>query len=377
MLKQLYRKYIKYLDSRSEKIRVRKQWIGERIEIHKMLSSIPVKGKILSKEQKNLIDDYWKTYYGKRISTKWHLKYYAYSGKFDEKYVPEILYTTKIEPLFNPEQIAKTLQDKSLIEYIYAKAINENDNIVIPITRGGCVNGTYFDDKRDICVKHEFIEKMNRLEGKYIIKPAVGGNSGRDVELLCLKNGIDSCSNKKLDDIIDAYGANFIIQDCIVQNEKYAALHANSVNTIRLISYKKDGKIVVAPAIMRIGIGETYIDNTHAGGVYIGVEKNGRLLERGIKQYCEPVFIHPDSRIIFKDYQLPYFERFFEAAKELHKCLPSIGIVNWDFAMNDKNQVVLIESNLICGSIWLIQNAWGKSVFEENTEYILQKIRKK
>lgn len=103
----------------------------------------------------------------------------------------------------------------------------------------------------------------------------------------------------------------------------------------------------------------------------------GGLLERGIKQYCEPVFIHPDSRIIFKDYQLPYFERFFETARELHKCLPSIGIVNWDFAMNDKNQVVLIESNLICGSIWLIQNAWGKSVFEENTEYILQKIRKK
>lgn len=83
---------------------------------------------------------------------------------------------------------------------------------------------------REIYVlNHEFIEKMYRLEGKYIIKPAVGGNSGRDVELLCLKNGIDSCSNNKLDDIIDAYGTNFIIQDCIVQNEKYAALHENSV----------------------------------------------------------------------------------------------------------------------------------------------------
>ena len=102
----------------------------------------------------------------------------------------------------------------------------------------------------------------------------------------------------------------------------------------------------------------------------------GGLLERGIKQYCEPVFIHPDSRIIFKNYQLSYCERFFEAARELHKCLPSIGIVNWDFAMNDKNQVVLIESNLICGSIWLIQNAC-ESLFLRKTQSIFFKKSEK
>ena len=66
-------------------------------------------------------------------------------------------------------------------------------------------------------------------------------------------------------------------------------------------------------------------------------------------------------------------------AKELHKCLPGIGFVSWDFAINEKNQVVLIEGNIQCGGILMLQNAHVKRVFGSDILYMLNllKIRKK
>ena len=75
--------------------------------------------------------------------------------------------------------------------------------------------------------------------------------------------------------------------------------------------------------------------------------------------------MNPDTKIEFARYKLPYFEKITKVAIMVHKCLPSIGYVNWDLEMNRDNQVLLIESNLQCGSLWMFENAWWKTSFEE------------
>lgn len=148
MLKQIYRKYVSFLEGRSRILRLRKQYIGELLEIRKINASLPVKGKKLSKEQIDEIQKYWKPRLGKKVPVKWHQKYYGYSGGFDPKFFPEIYYTTKLEPAMNPEMETKVLSDKNLTEFLFAKVIDEHRDIVVPKTLCGCSNRFYYGFER-------------------------------------------------------------------------------------------------------------------------------------------------------------------------------------------------------------------------------------
>lgn len=373
-MKKMYRKLVGWLDSRSAVLRARKQTIAEHLEIRKMLKSAPVNGKKLSKEQIQQVKDYWRKIYGKEISPLWHQKYTGYSGKFDVQYFPEILYTTKLEPLGNPEMIAKVLVDKSLIEILYSQFLNGDNEIVVPTTICGCANGFFYDGSRMPSDRKQVEELLAKLEGKYIIKPTVGGSSGHGVRLLDLYHGVDCKKNEKVSDILSSYGKNFIVQERIMQHPVFAALHPDSINTIRVMTYRKDGEIKAAPCIMRIGAGRSHLDNAHAGGMYIAVSDEGILQKKALRNYSEPIFIHPDTNIAFDGYRLPGMKKIIQSAKLLHTCLPSIGFVNWDFSYDENENVVLIESNMNCGSLWLFQNTWGKGVFGEDTEYFAKMI---
>lgn len=52
-------------------------------------------------EQENEFKQYWKKNYGKEISSAWHKLYQSYTGKFNVRYFPEYLFSSKLEPLFD------------------------------------------------------------------------------------------------------------------------------------------------------------------------------------------------------------------------------------------------------------------------------------
>lgn len=378
MLKRTYRKYISWLESRSQAIRVKKQWIGEWIEVLYGNDKTLIRDTKLTLQEKREIQEYWKSTYGKKIPLNWHKRYYGYSGKLDKQYFPEILYTTKLEPLLNPDHISKVLQDKSLIEFLYAKVLDESKDLVIPKTVCGCANGYFYDENRCPMTEEAFREKLSCLDGDYVIKPTLGSSSGHDVELLIMEGGKCKNKDKDIEEIYQYYGKNFIIQEKIQQHKVYGALHPQSINTIRVLSYRKEGEIKTAPIIMRIGRGEHHIDGPHEGeGMYVAVSDDGVLGERAVDFWSKHYKEHPDTKINFAGYQLPFMRKIISYARQLHTCLPNMGFVNWDFSVNENNEVVLIEANLCCGSVWLIQNVWGKGVFGEDTEYMLHLIKNK
>ena len=368
MLKDIYRGYIANLEQKSQKVRLRKQWIYEWIGVLFGDTAKLINKTKFTKEQETEIQEYWKSVYGKKISLRWHKKYYAMSGMFDKKYFPEILYTTRLEPLLNPDKTAKILQDKNLIEYIFAKVLCENGDIVIPKTVCGCSAGYFFDSDRLPISYEKMIEKLQNLNGKYILKATVGTSSGRDVIVLDLPN-------EKLGTILSGFGNDYIIQEKIEQYASYAKLHPQSVNTIRVMSYRVEDQIKTTPCVIRIGIGGKHVDNGHAGGLYVRVTQDGKLSKFACRGNQGMLQQHPDSAIVFENYQLADLSKIVNAAKKLHACLPNIGIVNWDFAMNNESKPVLIEANMLCGSMWLFQNAGG-GVFGDDTEYMINRIRK-
>ena len=63
-------------------------------------------------EQENEFKQYWKKNYGKEISSAWHKLYQSYTGKFNVRYFPEYLFSSKLEPLFDKNPYNDALEDK-------------------------------------------------------------------------------------------------------------------------------------------------------------------------------------------------------------------------------------------------------------------------
>lgn len=73
----------------------------------------------LSEEQEKEIQDFFKCHYGKCFSTKWHRLYQSYTGTYCYDYFPEILFSSKLEPITNPYREAAFFGDKNLLPEIW------------------------------------------------------------------------------------------------------------------------------------------------------------------------------------------------------------------------------------------------------------------
>lgn len=221
---------------------------------------------------------------------------------------------------------------------------------------------------------NDVIKKLNNI-GEVIIKPSIDSNSGRDVNLLNIKNGKDINSNMKLSDILNKYKKNFLIQERIRQHYTFEKLNPSSVNTIRINTYICDGKVYSSPIAMRIGRNGKIVDNAHAGGLTVGVEKSGTLKKYAFTEFGERFDEHPDTKVKFESYKLPKIKEMDEFAKANHYRIPHMGIVAWDLTLDENEKITLIEANISCPSIWFPQYTTGEEFFGKNTERMIQMLK--
>lgn len=126
-------------------------------------------------------------------------------------------------------------------------------------------------------------------------------------------------------------------------------LHSKSINSMRLITVRslKDKTIHLFPSILRIGTGDSIVDNTSQGGLAVGIDlTTGRLKRYGFykPQFGLKVDSHPDSHIRFDQFVIPYFEEAIRLAVYFHSMLPELHSVGWDIAIGEKGPV-FIEGN--------------------------------
>ena len=139
------------------------------------------------------------------------------------------------------------------------------------------------------------------MTGEFIIKESIDSSSGQGVELININNGIIEKNGIRLDQYLIKYGNNFIIQEKIEETEDLKQLHPESVNTIRIMTYRVNGVIKYAPAVVRIGRGNSYLDNAHAGGLYVGINNDGTLCNYTLDCNAEKYLKQPDLRYSFSE----------------------------------------------------------------------------
>ena len=365
-MKKIYYLMIKIIDwikyKKSQCLEIKKIKEKKRVEIQSRVT--------LTKMQKKEIDDLYKLKLGKKVLYNWHKNYYSISGKFDYKYFPELLYIPGIERLLNNPKYYGCLQDKSMIE-IFVKGLD----YVKPLeTYIRCANGLLTDSNYNIIDIEEAASILCKKE-KFFIKPTIDSCSGKDCRICIPKEDYDNLTREKILDILKNYGKNYIVQKVVKNSEELKKLNPTSLNSFRIITYILDGKIYHMPISLKMGRSNGYLDNAHAGGIFIGIDDEGNLSEYAHSEFGENFDKHPDTNVIFKGYKIARVPQVLEVAHKLQTLFPHVGCINWDLTIDENGNIVLIEGNMRNGSIWHPQMANGKSAFGDNTERILEIVK--
>lgn len=141
--------------------------------------------------------------------------------------------------------------------------------------------------------------------------------------------------------------STYILQELIIQHEKLSNLYQNSINTLRIVTINNNETIEVFSSILRIGTKISgNVDNWAAGGLAVGIDKDGKLKKYGYYKPCYgiKVDVHPDTKIEFEGYSIPMYLEAEQLAIEAHKKLCGIHSIGWDIAIT-KNGPTIIEGN--------------------------------
>lgn len=328
------------------------------------------KNVVWTTNQQKEFDEYWLTYYGKKISNKWHKLYESINGEHNIEYFPEGLYTSDFEPNVNRIDYCRVLRDKSFLQTMYA----DTEGVTIP-NNYLLFSGRYcYDSQQHIISKEYAIEVANNI-GEAVIKPTVLHGSGRNIIVVNFRNGKDLKTGKSVKAIIDSYSTNFCIQECLKAHESYSLIYPESINTIKILTYILNGSIYHDPISLRIGSGGSWIDNIHAGGFCIGVDESGKLgkyaYRLGYGDSNEKTVKHPDTGYLYESGSVYGIQSIIDCAYRLHGRTPNIGAIAWDFCINSDGKPVLIEANFNGNSAWFPQVVNSKPLFGENTKAVL------
>lgn len=188
-------------------------------------------------------------------------------------------------------------------------------------------------------------------DGKFFIKPQYGRQGGGAI--LLVKKGKElnfthvSKGKIDLEKLLEiTKNRIFFVQDYVEQHEALKALNPTTLNTIRLITTKFNKKPQILCAGLRMGkSSNTIVDNASRGGCFVGInEKTGKLKKYGFFENARAVKEHPESKIEFSGYQLPFWKECVSAAKKLQNMAEGYTSVGWDIAITPKGPV-LIEGN--------------------------------
>lgn len=371
-MKKGYNKLVRFLENLIVLLHVLKMKIAEKYALYRKKELY--KNIHWTTEQKSNFNNFWKKNYGKKIDSSGHRLYESFNEIYNVDYFPDFLFAEKLEPKLNNYLYARLYSDKSLTELLYSKS----DKLIMPETYLVKSSGVWYNCKRQV-IDNDQVKKILFDLGEAIIKPTIGGNSGKGIMFCNIHDGIDLNNETTIDYLLSAACDDIIIQEKMIQHSSFSILYPNSINTIRIITYIANQKVHHADLCLRLGTGKSKVDNIHAGGIVIGLSATGTLKENAYKLgYSDTKFKldrHPDTNIVFKDYALEGIKDITETALELHGLSPHIGIISWDFMVDKNCNSVLIEANYMGQSLWFPQIVHGKPFFGENTQYMINLIK--
>jgi glutathione synthase/RimK-type ligase-like ATP-grasp enzyme len=205
--------------------------------------------------------------------------------------------------------------------------------------------GKYY--KRDVLTidsaedKDKFVE-FAADHKEFIFKPA-GGAEGRGIQKLSFATSqeavvfFDSQIGK----------GSYVVEEVIVQDKIMANLHRESVNTVRVPSIICRGEVKIFYPFLRMGMGNSVVDNIAAGGIAASVDaETGIVYTKGLTKKGRWYLKHPDTGTQIVGFQIPDWDKLVDLAKEITPMVEGTRYIGWDFAFTSKGWIV-VEGNAL------------------------------
>lgn len=138
-----------------------------------------------------------------------------------------------------------------------------------------------------------------------------------------------------------------LVEEKIKQHDKMSSLHAESINTIRIVTILNDGKVHIVAQILRMGQNKSVIDNITSGGIYAPVNSEGVITHPA---FCdktgENFSVHPTTRVYLLGFQVPFYKEAIEMVTEIACAEKDMGYVGWDVAITPDGPLIVEGNNL-------------------------------
>lgn len=225
------------------------------------------------------------------------------------------------------------------VEYLNDKEIMKNTG-----------NKLYFNKhhgrflKREwICLEDVLVEDFIKFTNKhktFIVKP-IDESCGHGVEKITVDE------NTNLEELYNDLKEHnqILVEECIVQNEKMSSLNPTSVNTIRVVTLKKqDGSVVVLFVGLRMGNKGKSVDNFNNDGLFTVVSDDGIVRKLAVDKKGNVYDTHPATGTKIIGFEIPNFDKAINVAKECAKEIDGLRYIGFDVVVT-KDDALILEAN--------------------------------
>lgn len=192
--------------------------------------------------------------------------------------------------------------------------------------------------KNDYSTFEKFIKKY-----PVFVKKPIDSSFGKGIELI---NSNDYKNLKELFSYLLEDG-DVILEERIIQHEKMASLHPESLNTLRIVTYRDENdQVFIHLPFIKIGRGSSFVDNGGAGGMFARINpETGELITDGKDEKNTIYEYHPDTNIKIKGFKIPSWEKVVSLAKDAALAFDKTRYIGWDVAIDKDGNPLIVEGN--------------------------------
>lgn len=182
-----------------------------------------------------------------------------------------------------------------------------------------------------------FEDFLNRHES-FIFKP-LKGHSGKGINIYKEVGNLQ----KFFKDMI-TQGA-FVVEELIDQAGPMSDIHPQSINTVRVATFKLKDQIEIIGSALRMGTGNSVVDNAGSGGIYANIDMHNGIVNTIARNNKNDQYtLHPDTNIPIVGFKIPEWDDAIRMVKELACIIEGATMISWDLAYSTKGWLI-VEGN--------------------------------